>query len=84
MKMFLSVSFICSNCGDTLMILANSSCLFLVYDLQPTKKCASSSMIPHNEQSLPFKGVLGLVYLPLSTSRVCQLALSFVIAFIYS
>ena len=32
------------------MILANSSCLSLVYDLQPTKKCASSSMMSHNEQ----------------------------------
>ena len=65
------------------MILANSSYLLLVYGLQPTKKCASLSMIPHNKQSLSFKGVLWLVYLPYSTSRVCELALRFVIAFVY-
>ena len=46
-------------------------------------KCLSSSITLHLEHSLILRGVLGLVYLPLSISRGWELDRIFVIAFRY-
>ena len=78
-----SFTFLLLNSGYVVIMLLIKTRLCVSYSVHSITKCCSSSNTWQLGHNLSSSGVLGLVCLPRSTSKACELVLSFDIAALY-
>ena len=78
-----SFTFLSQNSGYDVIMLLIKARLCVSYRVHSITKCCSSSNTWHLGHNLSSSGVLGLVCLPRSTSKACELVLNFDIAVLY-